>query len=180
MKLTKTPLEDLIIIEPKVHIDSRGYFMESYNKNQFDQNHLNYHFVQDNESQSEFGVIRGLHFQIPPFQQTKLVRVSYGEALDVVVDLRPNSKTFGKSFSILLSMENKKQLLIPKGFAHGYSVLSERCIFNYKCDEFYHAPSESGIHPMDTSLNIDWMIPIEKQIISDKDLNWPGIKYYNF
>ena len=103
MKLTKTPLEDLIIIEPKVHIDSRGYFMESYNKNQFDQNHLNYHFVQDNESQSEFGVIRGLHFQIPPFQQTKLVRVSYGEALDVVVDLRPNSKTFGKSFSILLS-----------------------------------------------------------------------------
>jgi dTDP-4-dehydrorhamnose 3,5-epimerase len=139
MKLTNTPLKDLLIIEPKVHVDSRGYFMESYNKKLFDANHLDYHFVQDNESQSEYGVIRGLHFQSAPHQQSKLVRVSYGQVLDVVVDLRPGSKTFGQSFSILLSMENKKQLLIPKGFAHGYSVLSEKCIFNYKCDEFYHA-----------------------------------------
>lgn len=180
MKLTKTPLEDLLIIEPKVHFDSRGYFMESYNKKLFEENNLDYHFVQDNESQSEYGVIRGLHFQSAPHQQSKLVRVSYGEVLDVVVDLRPGSKTFGQSFSILLSMENKKQLLIPKGFAHGYSVLSEKCIFNYKCDEFYHATSELGINPRDNVLNIDWLVPMDKQIISGKDLNWPEIKHYNF
>ncbi len=176
MQLIPTELEDLFIIQPQVFQDERGCFFESFNARDMVRSNLNYHFVQDNSSESSYGVIRGLHFQTGKMSQAKLVRVSYGEALDVVVDLRPASKTFGKSFSILLSKENKKQLLIPRGFAHGYSVLSKECVFSYKCDNYYSKLFESGIHPNDPSLNIDWRIPKEFQIISIKDLQLP---YFN-
>ena len=174
MKINKTFIEDLLIIEPQLFKDDRGFFYESYNKNNLD-NVINIVFVQDNESKSNRGVIRGLHFQAPPFQQTKLVRYVSGEILDVVVDLRTNSKTYGKSFSIELSSENNKQLFVPKGFAHGFQVLSETASVNYKVDNFYNPKSDSGIIWNDKDLSIDWNLDI-KPILSVKDLKLISVK----
>jgi dTDP-4-dehydrorhamnose 3,5-epimerase len=166
MKINKTIIEDLLIIENQLFKDERGFFYESYNKKNLD---INIVFVQDNESKSYKGVIRGLHFQAPPFEQTKLVRCVSGNILDVAVDLRSNSKTYGKSFSIELSSENNKQLFVPKGFAHGFQVLSETAIVNYKVDNFYNPKSDSGIIWNDKDLSIDWNLDV-KPILSDKDL----------
>jgi dTDP-4-dehydrorhamnose 3,5-epimerase len=168
MKISKTFIEDLLIIEPPLFKDERGFFYESYNKKKLDKI-INIVFVQDNESKSIKGVIRGLHFQAPPFEQTKLVRCVSGNILDVVVDLRTNSKTYGKSFSIELSSVNNKQLFIPKGFAHGFQVLSNEAIVNYKVDEHYNSDSDSGIIWNDKDLSIDWNLDI-KPILSNKDL----------
>ncbi len=174
MKINQTFIKDLIIIEPKLFEDNRGFFYESYNKNKLDKI-INIIFVQDNESKSNKGVIRGLHFQKPPYAQTKLVRCVIGKILDVVVDLRKNSKTYGKSFSIELSSDNNLQLLVPKGFAHGFQVLSETAIVNYKVDNFYNPKSESGIIWSDKDLLINWKQDLE-QIISKKDLKLESFK----
>ena len=172
MKINKTFIEDLLIIEPQLFKDERGFFYESYNKNNLD---INIVFVQDNESKSYKGVIRGLHFQAPPFEQTKLVRCVSGNILDVAVDLRTNSKTYGKSFSIELSSENNRQLFVPKGFAHGFQVLSEIAIVNYKVDNFYNPKSDSGIIWNDKDLSIDWNLDL-KPILSKKDLKLISFK----
>ena len=168
MKINKTFIEDLLIIEPQLFKDERGFFYESYNKNNLNKV-VNVVFVQDNESKSFQGVIRGLHFQVPPFEQTKLVRCISGNILDVAVDLRKNSKTYGKSFSIELSSENNKQLFVPKGFAHGFQVLSETAIVNYKVDNFYNPKSDSGIIWNDKDLSINWNLDL-KPNLSVKDL----------
>ena len=168
MKINKTFIENLLIIEPQLFKDDRGFFYESYTKNNLDKV-INIVFVQDNESKSDKGVIRGLHFQAPPFEQTKLGRCVSGNILDVAVDLRTSSKTYGKFFSIELSSENNIQLFIPKGFAHGFQVLSETAIVNYKVDEYYNLNSDSGIIWNDKDLSIDWNLDI-KPILSDKDL----------
>ena len=168
MKINKTFIEDLLIIEPQLFKDDRGFFYESYNKNNLDKV-INIVFVQDNESKSHKGVVRGLHFQTPPFEQAKLVRCVSGNILDVAVDLRKNSKTYGKSFSIKLSSENHKQLFVPKGFAHGFQVLSETAIVNYKVDEYYNPDSDSGLIWNDKDLSINWSIDV-KPILSVKDL----------
>ena len=169
MNVIKTPIQGLLVLEPHVFKDQRGYFYESYSKRSFDELVGPVDFVQDNESKSSYGVVRGLHFQKPPFTQAKLVRCSRGRVLDVVVDIRKGSPTFGKCFSAVLSEENHLQLFIPKGFAHGFSVLSETAVFQYKCDEFYHPEADSGVQLLDPSLGIDWLIPEDKMIISDKD-----------
>ena len=174
MKINKTFIEDLLIIEPQLFKDDRGFFYESYNKNNLDKV-TNVVFVQDNESKSYKGVIRGLHFQAPPFEQTKLVRCVSGNILDVAVDLRTNSKTYGQSFSIELSSENNKQLFIPKGFAHGFQVLSKIALVNYKVDEYYNPDSDSGIIWNDKDLSIDWSLDL-KPILSAKDLNLISFK----
>ena len=174
MKINKTFIEDLLIIEPQLFKDDRGFFYESYNKNNLDKV-VNAVFVQDNESKSNKGVIRGLHFQKPPFAQTKLVRCVSGKILDVVVDLRKNSKTYGKSFSVELSSENNKQLFVPKGFAHGFQVISDEAIVNYKVDEYYNPDSESGIIWNDKDLSIDWNLDITP-LISTKDLKLISFK----
>ncbi len=176
MPFIKTKFPGLVIYEPRVLTDHRGYFYESYNKNTFEEAGITYDFVQDNQVQSSYGVIRGLHYQIPPHAQTKLIRALAGTILDVVVDIRKNSPTFGQSFSIELSFENKRQLLVPKGFAHGYSVLSDRAEVFYKCDGFYHQPSERGLRFNDATLKIDWKIPEEKAILSEKDMKQPLFK----
>ena len=172
MKINKTFIEDLLIIEPQLFKDERGFFYESYNKNNLD---IDIDFVQDNESKSYKGVIRGLHFQAPPFEQTKLVRCISGNILDVAVDLRTNSKTYGKFFSIELSSKNNKQLFVPKGFAHGFQVLSEIAIVNYKVDEYYNPDSESGLIWNDKDLSIDWNLDL-KPILSKKDLKLISFK----
>lgn len=169
MPFIETGFAGLIVFEPPIFADNRGYFFESYNQNVFAQNGIDVTFVQDNQSSSEFGVIRGLHFQSPPFAQSKLVRVLRGRILDVGVDIRRGSPTYGKVFSIELSAENKKQLFLPRGFAHGFSVLSEQAEVLYKCDGFYNKQSEGGIIFNDPDLNIDWQIPQGKEKISDKD-----------
>lgn len=174
MPFVETHIPDLLIFEPKVFEDSRGYFFESYNANTFSNEGVGIVFVQDNQSCSSYGVIRGLHYQLPPYAQTKLVRVLSGRILDVAVDIRKGSPTFGQSFSIELSGENRKQLLIPHGFAHGFSVLSEKAEVLYKCDTFYNKPSEGGIIYNDTDLAIDWQIPADKAIISEKDTQLPS------
>ncbi|MBK8610281.1 MAG: dTDP-4-dehydrorhamnose 3,5-epimerase [Chitinophagaceae bacterium] len=174
MVFIKTELPGLIIVEPTVHADSRGYFFESYNENNFKAEGIDIPFVQDNQSKSSYGVIRGLHYQLNPHAQTKLVRVLSGKILDVALDIRVGSPTFGRSYSIELSAENNKQLLIPKGFAHGFSVLSNTAEVIYKCDAFYNKESEAGISFNDATLQIDWLIPAEKSIISEKDLKQPS------
>ena len=173
MPFIKTSLPGLLIFEPAVFEDSRGYFFESYNEAIFTEVGIKIKFVQDNQARSAYGVIRGLHYQLNPHAQTKLVRVLSGSILDVVVDIRKESPSYGKVYTLELSAENKKQLLIPKGFAHGYSVLSETAEVFYKCDEFYHKGAEAGIIYNDASLQIDWMIPGNKAIISDKDQKHP-------
>ena len=175
MPFIETGIRDLLIYEPKIHEDNRGYFFESYNANTFFSGGVEIKFVQDNQAKSSYGVIRGLHYQLDPYAQTKLIRALSGAILDVAVDLRKGSPTFGKSFTIELTAENKKQLLVPKGFAHGYSVLSETAEVFYKCDAFYNKESEGGIAYNDPELNIDWKIPADKAIVSEKDLYHPGI-----
>jgi len=174
MPFHTTPFAGVILFEPAVYPDERGFFFESYNKKLFEANHLHLDFVQDNQSQSSYGVIRGLHYQRTPWAQTKLVRAISGRILDVMVDLRQGSPTFGKSFSVELSAENKMQVLIPQGFAHGFSVLSETAELSYKCDNFYNKASESGIRFDDIVLQIDWQIPSGKALISAKDMLLPA------
>jgi dTDP-4-dehydrorhamnose 3,5-epimerase len=176
MNIVETPIPGLLILEPRVFADDRGYFLESFSETKFLQNGLNYKFVQDNESKSSYGVIRGLHYQLAPYSQTKLIRVVHGTVFDVAVDLRQGSTTFGQWFGLEVSAEKKNQLLIPKGFAHGFSVLSEYAIFSYKCDEFYNPKADRGIRLDDPTLNIDWKIPFEQAVISEKDLKSPSFK----
>jgi dTDP-4-dehydrorhamnose 3,5-epimerase len=174
MKVVETGFEGLFVLEPRVFADERGYFFESFNSQTFKNNGLDFEWVQDNQSQSKYGVVRGLHFQKPPYAQTKLIRVLKGEILDVVVDLRHDMPTYGKSFSIVLSSQNHLQLLIPKGFAHGFSVLSEEADVMYKCDALYNKESESGILFNDPKLGIDWQVEQDKMVVSDKDLVLPA------
>ena len=173
MNFIKTTIPGLLIIEPRVFKDSRGYFFESFSQRLFDESIGPIRFVQDNESRSVKGVVRGLHFQKPPYTQAKLVRCTRGRVLDVVVDIRKDSPTFGKSFSAVLSEENHLQIFIPKGFAHGFSVLSDVAVFQYQCDEYYHPEAESGIYALDPALALDWLIPEEEMIMSDKDRSRP-------
>jgi len=173
MSFTKTHIPGLLIYEPKVFEDPRGYFFESYNAGTFNAGGIDIVFVQDNQAKSSYGVIRGLHYQLAPYAQTKLVRVLSGAIVDVAVDIRKGSPTYGQSFAIELSAENKKQLLVPKGFAHGYSVISETAEVMYKCDAFYNKQSEGGIIYNDPLLNIDWQIPADKAVISEKDMVLP-------
>lgn len=174
MPFIATDISGLYVFEPKVFEDSRGYFFESYNEKNFSEIGVQATFVQDNESSSLYGVIRGLHYQLNPYAQAKLIRVFEGMILDVVVDIRKGSPTFGKSFSLELTGENKKQLYIPKGFAHGFSVLSKKAVVFYKCDGFYNKESEAGIRFDDPQLDIDWKIPADKAIISEKDKVLPS------
>jgi dTDP-4-dehydrorhamnose 3,5-epimerase len=174
MELTETGFKGLVVLKPKIFEDSRGYFYESYNKMILSDNGIHFDFVQDNQSLSSFGTIRGLHYQLIPHAQTKLVRVILGSVYDVAVDIRKGSPTFGKWFGIELSDSNKLQLLIPKGFAHGFSVLSEKAIVMYKTDDYYNKESERGIAHNDTSLNIDWKIPVSNYVISEKDKMLPS------
>ncbi|MCL3780469.1 dTDP-4-dehydrorhamnose 3,5-epimerase [Prolixibacteraceae bacterium JC049] len=169
MKVIETEIPGLLIIEPKVFGDNRGYFFENYNEKAFIAAGIQNKFVQDNESSSTYGVVRGLHYQMAPYGQAKLVRVISGTVYDVAVDLRKDSPTFGKWFGVELSGENKKQFFIPRGFAHGFSVLSEHAVFSYKCDNFYTPDAERGIAFDDPSLNIDWKVEPGKEIISEKD-----------
>jgi len=175
MPFVKTPIRDLLVFEPRVFEDSRGYFFEAYNEQAFAAEGVTIKFVQDNQSKSSFGVIRGLHYQLSPYAQTKLVRVLEGKILDVAVDIRKGSPTFGQCFSIELSGENKKQLLVPQGFAHGFSVLSQSAVVLYKCDQFYNKESEGGIRYDDPELEIDWQVPAEKVMVSEKDLVLPTL-----
>jgi len=175
MPFTKTDFPGLLIFEPSVFGDERGYFFESYNSNAFSKEGINIRFVQDNQARSVFGVVRGLHFQDNPFAQTKLIRALEGAILDVVVDLRVGSPSQGKVFSIELSAQNKKQLLVPQGFAHGYSVISETAEVFYKCDNFYNKQAEGGLAYNDADLNIDWKVPADKMILSQKDLLYPSL-----
>jgi dTDP-4-dehydrorhamnose 3,5-epimerase len=176
MKLIETFIDGLYVVEPKVFEDQRGYFFESFSNRVFIEKGININFVQDNQSKSSYGVIRGLHYQLNPYSQTKLVRVLEGSVYDVAVDLRSNSKTYGKWFGIELSAENKKQLLIPKGFAHGFSVLTETATFFYKCDDFYNPQQERGIIYKDSFLNIDWKINENQSIVSEKDKIMPSFE----
>jgi dTDP-4-dehydrorhamnose 3,5-epimerase len=174
MPFIETGIPDLMVFEPRVFEDHRGYFFECYNKQTWLDAGLDYSFVQDNQARSSYGVVRGLHYQLDPHAQAKLVRAVSGVILDVAVDIRMGSPTFGKVFSIELSAENKKQLLVPRGFAHGYSVLSETAEIMYKCDQLYNKESEGGIRIDDVQLAIDWKVPADKRIISEKDLTAPA------
>ena len=177
MEVIKTALDGVVILEPKVFADSRGYFFESYNKQRFNEaTGFDIDFVQDNQSKSCYGVLRGLHFQKLPYAQSKLVRCVKGKVLDVAVDIRKSSPTFGKYAAVELTEDNHRQLFIPHGFAHGFVVLSEEAIFQYKCDNFYHKESEGAIAWNDPEINIDWTIPFEDVILSDKDKVNPLLK----
>lgn len=174
MTIVKTELNGVFVIEPRVFGDSRGYFFESYNKRDFaQQTGVDVDFVQDNESCSHYGVVRGLHFQLPPFAQSKLVRVVEGRVLDVAVDIRSGSHTYGKHVAVELSADNKRQFFLPKGFAHGFAVLSETAVFQYKCDEYYHPEAEGAIAWDDPTLAIDWKISPQDVLLSEKDRHHP-------
>lgn len=176
MKVVETGIKGVLILEPQVFGDSRGYFFESFSQKQFDELVGETVFVQDNESKSSYGVVRGLHYQLPPYTQAKLVRVVKGSVWDVAVDLRKGSETYGQHIAVELSEENKRQFFIPKGFAHGFAVLSEEAIFQYKCDHYYAPGHEGGIKFDDAALGIDWRIPREKMILSEKDLQLGGFE----
>ena len=184
MKVIKTPLVGALIIEPHVFKDARGYFFESFSQREFDAimapilGH-SVTFVQDNESMSTYGVMRGLHFQRPPFTQSKLLRCVKGAVLDVVVDIRKGSPTYGQHVAVELTEDNKRQFFISKGFAHGFAVLSETAVFQYKCDEFYHPEADGGISILDSSLGIDWRIPVAQAILSEKDTKHPLLKDFD-
>lgn len=176
MKIIETEIQGLFIIEPDVYGDSRGYFFESFNKKRFEeQTGINVDFVQDNESRSTYGVVRGLHFQRPPHAQAKLVRVVSGRVLDVAVDLREGSPTYGKHVAVELSGENHRQVFIPKGFAHGFSVLSEEAVFQYKCDDYYAPETEGAVAWDDPDIAIDWRIPADDMILSERDKKHPRL-----
>ena len=178
MNIVETEIKGVFIIEPKVFGDNRGYFFESFSQREFESVIGPVTFVQDNQSKSSYGVVRGLHFQKPPHAQAKLVRVVKGKVLDVAVDLRKDSPTFGKYIAVELSDENHRQVFIPKGFAHGFSVLSEEAVFQYKCDEYYAPESEAAIAWDDQDLNIDWKVPAEAVLLSAKDRNHPTLKEF--
>lgn len=173
MEIIKTPIKDLVVIKPRVFSDARGFFFETYNEERYREAGITQQFVQDNISKSSYGVVRGLHFQKPPYSQAKLVQVIEGAVLDVAVDLRSDSVTYGQWHAVELTAENHLQFLIPRGFAHGFAVLSETAIFTYKCDNLYHPESEGGIIYNDLTLNIDWGIPADKALISEKDTKHP-------
>ena len=173
MEVIKTDIEGVVIIEPRIFNDARGYFFESFSQREFEEKVRRVNFVQDNESMSAYGVMRGLHFQLPPFTQSKLVRCVKGRVLDVAVDIRKGSPTFGKHVAVELSEDNHRQFFVPRGFAHGFAVLSDVAVFQYKCDNFYAPQADSGISICDTSLGIDWMIPADKVILSEKDTKHP-------
>ena len=176
MEVIKTLIEGVVIIEPRLFKDDRGYFFESFNQREFEEKVCKTTFVQDNESKSSYGVIRGLHFQEPPFAQSKLVRVVKGAALDVAVDIRRGSPTYGEHVAVELTEKNHRQLFIPRGFAHGFAVLSDDAIFQYKCDNFYAPQADGGISIKDDSLGIDWIIPIQNAVLSEKDTKHPLLK----
>ena len=178
MNVIKTAIEGVVIIEPRIFKDTRGYFFESFSQKEFDEKVYPVTFVQDNESMSSYGVMRGLHFQRPPYSQAKLVRCVKGAVLDVAVDIRKGSPTYGQHVSVELSEENHLPVFIPKGFAHGFSVLSETAVFQYKCDEFYHPEAEGGISILDESLGIDWKIPANQAVLSEKDTKHPLLKNF--
>ena len=179
MQVIKTVIDGVVIIEPRIFEDSRGYFFESFSQREFNEKVQPINFVQDNESKSSYGVMRGLHFQRPPYTQSKLVRCVKGAVLDVAVDIRKGSPTYGQHVAVELTADNHKQLFIPKGFAHGFTVLSETAVFQYKCDEFYQPEADGGISIIDDSLGIDWRIPINKAILSEKDTKHPLLKDFN-
>ncbi|MCL2597961.1 MAG: dTDP-4-dehydrorhamnose 3,5-epimerase [Paludibacter sp.] len=173
MKIIQTPIKDLVVVEPHVFADNRGFFCETYNRQQYFEAGINVNFVQDNMSKSCFGVVRGLHYQLAPYAQSKLVSVVEGEVWDVAVDLRQNSATFGQWYGVELTAQNHRQFFIPQGFAHGFAVLSETAIFTYKCDNFYNPSHERGIIFNDQTLKIDWKIAENQLIVSEKDLKHP-------
>jgi len=175
MNIITTPIEGLLVIEPKVFNDARGYFVETYNEQRYQEAGITARFVQDNQSCSSYGVVRGLHFQRPPYSQAKLVCCTRGRVLDVAVDLRKDSPTYGQWYSVELNEDNHRQFFIPRGFAHGFSVLSETAIFTYKCDNLYHPEVDGGIQLYDPALAIDWQIPADKMILSDKDRRHPTL-----
>lgn len=179
MEVIKTELEGVVIIEPKIFRDARGYFFESFSQKEFEEKVRKIAFVQDNESMSSYGVMRGLHFQLPPFTQSKLVRCVKGKVLDVAVDIRKGSPTFGKHVSVELSEDNHRQFFVPRGFAHGFAVLSETAVFQYKCDNFYAPQADGGISILDDSLGIDWKLPTDKVILSEKDTKHPLLQDFD-
>lgn len=180
IEVKKTDIEGVLIIEPKVFGDARGYFLESFNAKEFaEKTGLNINFVQDNESMSSYGVKRGLHFQRPPFTQSKLVRCVKGAVWDVAVDIRKGSPTYGKHVAVELTEDNHRQFFVPRGFAHGFAVLSEIAVFQYKCDEFYHPEADGGISILDDSLGIDWKIPTDKALLSEKDTKHALLKDFD-
>ena len=179
MEVIKTELEGVVIIEPKIFRDARGYFFESFSQKEFEEKVRKIAFVQDNESMSSYGVMRGLHFQLPPFTQSKLVRCVKGKVLDVAVDIRKGSPTFGKHVSVELSEDNHRQFFVPRGFAHGFAVLSETAVFQYKCDNLYAPQADGGISILDDSLGIDWKLPTDKVILSEKDTKHPLLKDFD-
>lgn len=184
MEIVQTDIKDVLIIEPRVFKDSRGYFFESFSQREFDEKVSpilghSINFVQDNESMSFYGVMRGLHFQCPPYTQSKLVRCVRGAVLDVAVDIRKDSPTYGKHVAVELTEDNHRQFFIPRGFAHGFAVLSDTAVFQYKCDEFYHPEADGGISIIDGSLGIDWKIPTDKALLSEKDTKHALLKDFD-
>ena len=176
MEVIQTAIEGVVILEPRIFKDNRGYFFESFSQKEFNEKVMPIRFVQDNESMSSYGVMRGLHYQKMPYTQSKLVRCTKGAVLDVAVDIRKGSPTFGQHVAVELTEENHRQLFIPRGFAHGFAVLSDTAVFQYKCDNFYAPQSDAGIQLRDESLGIDWKIPIADAILSEKDLKHPLLK----
>ena len=179
MNVIKTSIEGVVVIEPKVFGDTRGYFFESFSQREFDEKVRRVRFVQDNESMSSYGVMRGLHFQAPPFSQSKLVRCVKGVVIDVAVDIRKGSPTYGQHVAVELTENNHRQFFVPRGFAHGFAVLSDTAIFQYKCDNFYAPQADGGISILDGSLGIDWQIPTENVILSEKDLKHVLLKDFD-
>ena len=179
MNIIQTKIPGLVIIEPKVFKDPRGYFFESFSQREFEEKVRKINFVQDNESMSCYGVLRGLHFQAPPFAQSKLVRCVKGKVLDVAVDIRKGSPTYGQHVAVELSEDNHRQFFVPRGFAHGFAVLSETAVFQYKCDNFYAPQADGGISILDESLGIDWQIPMDKALLSEKDTKHPLLKDFD-
>ena len=180
MEIVTTAIEGVVLLKPRIFGDERGYFFESYSQREFEKQVCRTVFVQDNESKSCYGVVRGLHFQKPPYAQSKLVRVVKGRVLDVAVDIRKGSPTFGKHVSVELSEENKRQFFIPRGFAHGFAVLSDEAVFQYKCDNFYAPESEGSLAWDDPDLGIDWKVPAQRVILSEKDRHHPCLKEAEF
>ena len=179
MNIIKTALEGVVIIEPRIFEDPRGYFFESFSERDFNAQVREVQFVQDNESMSSYGVMRGLHFQRPPFTQSKLVRCVKGAVLDVAVDIRKGSPTYGQHVAVELTEDNHRQFFVPRGFAHGFAVLSDTAVFQYKCDNFYAPQADGGISILDDSLGIDWRIPTDKAILSEKDTKHPLLKDFD-
>ena len=179
MEVIKTDIEGVVIIEPRIFKDARGYFFESYSQREFEEKVGKIDFCQDNESMSSYGVMRGLHFQRPPFTQSKLVRCVKGSVLDVAVDIRKGSPTYGKHVAVELTESNHRQFFVPRGFAHGFAVLRDVAVFQYKCDNFYHPEADGGISILDTSLGIDWRLPIDKALLSEKDTKHAMLKDFD-